>query len=670
MRSSLRALALCCAYLALACLVPALRALAAVPAGCVQVIGTNLQDSTGALVSNATLVFSPVNATGTAISFRSQCTASGQTVSTPVQATVTGGSFSLLLPDTSLTLPVNVCFSVTAVSGVDGSNLLGPGYTCLQPASSNYWCTASVCDLDLYTPNLGALAVSVPGIQGPVGPAGPTGANGPNILTTLTPTPISGVLKGAAGYVDQAVSGTDYDAPGAAAAAQAASLQKTANLSDIGSVMTARSNLGLGSAATQSSSSFDPAGAAATAQANAVAAAPVASSSPPNMDGAAAAGSSAAYSRGDHVHPTDTSRAAANGVIIPTVVPPWTQWLGDGSGGACNYTSGTYGAIGEFDCTTLNISAGATVYSNAVYGNLVFRVQGACTISGTVSGSVNNLSNGGWGNSNYLTMMGACGGGGGGGTGAGALGINGATCNGGTAGPAGGASPGGNALYFSLGASYSRSFWSVGPTGTWGTGNGATWGGTWGGQGGSSGPPGGHSGTGIIFTCGSINGTGGVIDVSGGPGAPPTANNMGASGGGGAGWVVLVSQATGSVWPTVYAAGGPGALTTVPQVLGLGGSCTSPPKATLTVSAGSFTGACAVAQAGAGCGTGAAMKWAIQGGGGTQTTSVFTPTWAGGAMASCTITAGDSAGYTQVTYTGASNGGDGGYSTAKTVQGW
>lgn len=95
---------------------------------------------------------------------------------------------------------------------------------------------------------------------------------GPNVISTSTDSTITGILKGSGGKVAKATAGTDYQAPLSASTAT------------------------------------------------------------PQMDGTGSAGSSSNYSRGNHVHPTDTTRQAkitASGIL-----------KGDGNGGVSAAVAG------------------------------------------------------------------------------------------------------------------------------------------------------------------------------------------------------------------------------------------------------------------------------------------------------------------------------------------
>jgi hypothetical protein len=117
------------------------------------VSGSNVQDSTGSKLASGTITFAPVNNAGKPLSFRAG--GSGQVISSPVNATVTNGAFSIQLADTTQTFPANVCYAVTVTNNVTGQSILGPGYSCVQMSSS--WCSQAnnleTCNFDSYMPN-------------------------------------------------------------------------------------------------------------------------------------------------------------------------------------------------------------------------------------------------------------------------------------------------------------------------------------------------------------------------------------------------------------------------------------------------------------------------------------------------------------------------------------
>jgi hypothetical protein len=163
----------------------------------VTVSASNLQD--GGAPANGKIYFQPSLLSGTPASYRRP--GGGIATVVPVSATVTNGAYSMTLPDTTLTLPENICFSVKLITA--NGSVLGPGYSCVQPHGTSTgdgdWCAAGTCNFDNYAPNLPALPQVGAGPAGPTGPQGPTGATGPQGPTG--PTGSQGPAGGTSGVV-------------------------------------------------------------------------------------------------------------------------------------------------------------------------------------------------------------------------------------------------------------------------------------------------------------------------------------------------------------------------------------------------------------------------------------------------------------------------------------
>lgn len=159
---------------------------AAAGAQMVTVHGSKLTDSTGASVSG-TLTFRPVTSTGQPIGYKKG--GGGQASTAPIAVAVAAGVFSVQLPDTSLTNPLNVCFSATLSSTGTGYGL-GAGYACVQPAANNSWCTSGDCNFDNFVPSTPGLALGLQYVTSVNGQTGvvviPAGSLGDSDVTGQT----------------------------------------------------------------------------------------------------------------------------------------------------------------------------------------------------------------------------------------------------------------------------------------------------------------------------------------------------------------------------------------------------------------------------------------------------------------------------------------------------
>jgi hypothetical protein len=155
----------------------------AAPAGFTAVSSSHVQDSSGAVVTNATIYFQPCDTQGKWMSY--QVNGAGQAIWQATSAPVVNGAFSVDLADTSLTKPQNICYLTTIVDNVTGAQLLGPGYL-IQPSGPSW-------NFDVFIPNNAPLAI----IQ--VGPPGPPNSLAIGTVTTLAPlSPATASITGAA----------------------------------------------------------------------------------------------------------------------------------------------------------------------------------------------------------------------------------------------------------------------------------------------------------------------------------------------------------------------------------------------------------------------------------------------------------------------------------------
>ena len=255
---------------------------------------------------------------------------------------------------------------------------------------------------------------------------------------------------------------------------------------------------------------------------------------------------------------------------------------GDGSSGACTTTTGTVTLTSELNCTTFNVSAGATL----ITGGFPIFAQTSATVNGTLTTGAAAGSNGVAGagganapatwsctGTNECLPAGRAGGSGGGnastpatvglaaGTVGGIMGCGAAGATGGAGGTGGGAGFAGGAVanlthvFHNMSTALGGYIINYNQTQCGGGGGGGGGGSSTGGGGG-----GGAGGGYLVLASPLITGSG-TISAAGGAGGTGFNNgttNVGGGGGGGGGGIVVIVTGSNAVGPTVTVAGGAG----------------------------------------------------------------------------------------------------------------
>ena len=156
------------------------------PTGMTSITGSNFRDASGRPLANGRMSCWPVNNSSQPVSAKAGTAGGGPILVTPVTFLIVNGAITTdtagdppQLCDTTLTRPENIGYRVRLIDTSNNSEVLGPGYDCVQPSGTSW-------SFDTYTPYQPALVTVSAGPPGPKGDTGATGLKGDAGTTTLT----------------------------------------------------------------------------------------------------------------------------------------------------------------------------------------------------------------------------------------------------------------------------------------------------------------------------------------------------------------------------------------------------------------------------------------------------------------------------------------------------
>jgi hypothetical protein len=129
------------------------------------VTASNIYGTGGTLLSSGSILFQSVDVNGNPVGY--QVNGGGQQITWPTVCSITNGAIiqPCQVANVSLTNPINVCFSGT-IKNANNQVILGgqtSGYACIQPQTTNFWCSSGICNFDKYVPNLPAAITAMIG---------------------------------------------------------------------------------------------------------------------------------------------------------------------------------------------------------------------------------------------------------------------------------------------------------------------------------------------------------------------------------------------------------------------------------------------------------------------------------------------------------------------------